>query len=330
MQGFVKIAFFILLTTNACTPTAAGLLPDHLAHRELFLDELLEHTDMISSILYIVMAYHRGFQNLGARVCDDDGLYLLPIPTSECPILNTSFAECSSAAQGEVCTGKCNTADEADDVNNCVDPSNRKSTSIYLKSDMACKLGDEEACRLGGRVLCFIAIGSLLASIVALLPDPRQVPLMFVGGTVPAFGCVLLCAYLTSSALVALAGIFVAVLCNCFLCSLSNHEEMAERGADRRQILLNLPVISLCAACKMSPENAKDAMDRRGLRKVALRVVQDIPETLCAALDIWWFGGSWEAVLDVALSGLMILSHLPGQIQKYVDKHIAEPVDSGH
>jgi len=333
----VKIALVVLLATSTFVPTSAGFVPDRFAHRELVLDELFEHADMISSILYIVMAYHRAFQNLGTRVCDDDGLYLLPIPTSACPVLNMSHAECSNAAEGEVCVGSCATTQ---DVNNCVDPLARKSISIYLKSDMACKLGDEGVCRTGARFLFFIALASSFASLAVLGPwkildDPGRI-LPFVYGVMVAFGCAIAWTYLISTAMHAVAGILAVICCSSCCCAslnwttLSNNSDSPE---ERRQLLLNAPFISLLAVCKMSPETAKDTMDRRAPRKWAMRFVQDVPETCCAVLDIWWFGGSWQAALDVALSGLMILSHLTKPVILLVlgtSEKITELVDDGH
>ena len=322
MQGFVKIALIVLLATSTFVPTSAGFLPDRFAHRELVLDELLEHADMISSILYIVEAYHRAFQNLGTRVCDDDGLYLLPIPTSACPVLNMSHAGCSNAAAGEVCIGSCATTQ---DVNNCVDPLTRKSISIYLKSDMACKLGDEEVCRTGARWLYFIALTSSFASLVVLAPweldawsneDGLSMFLKQCCGCFFVFAYLFVIAwtFLMSTARDAVAGILAVMCCSSCVCFCCNWATLTNNPASppevRRQVLLNAPFISLLAVCKMSPETAKDTMDRRAPRKWALRFVQDVPETCCAVLDIWWFGGSWQATLDVALSGLMILSHL--------------------
>ena len=124
-----RVLLVLLLTIH---PAVASIFPDRFARGELILDEWLEHSDLISSAMYITFAYTRAFQTpkINTQLCDD-GFHLIPIPSVECPVLNTTTKSCQNATKGELCVGSCDST--AQDVMNCIDAESRRSISIYRR-----------------------------------------------------------------------------------------------------------------------------------------------------------------------------------------------------
>eukprot|EP00438_Fugacium_kawagutii_P012921 Skav226144 [mRNA] locus=scaffold1065:65759:66871:- [translate_table: standard] len=91
--------------------------------------------------------------------------------------------------------------------------------------------------------------------------------------------------------------------CCCFRWGFESKEE-------QQSAMMQLPVLGFFLVWKMTPEQVRNVRETTHSYKIVLRIIEDIPETVIAGIDLYVFGGSYFAILDLALSTLEIFIYL--------------------
>jgi len=79
---------------------------------------------------------------------------------------------------------------------------------------------------------------------------------------------------------------------------------------ERRTALLEVPLRSISAAWKLSPEEAIELEQARRMYKFLLRCLHGIPETVLVAADMFHFGASVPAQISITFSAIVLLYNM--------------------
>jgi len=94
------------------------------------------------------------------------------------------------------------------------------------------------------------------------------------------------------------------------LMTIQMNAEAAHLKRRKLMALISIPIIGALAARHLSKEEAEEIHRKRAIQKTAMRFTQDIPEMFCSIADLYFFGASWAAILDLAFSLLLLVWHL--------------------
>lgn len=295
----------------------------------LIAEELLEHGDTISSMLYIVAAdrrFQRGeFPN---PVCPDDKP-LRPLRATECVDLDDLARQdlpmCVEAEVGETCQGN-GTCDEDLNLQNCP----LAMGPLYRKEGQSCD--PFGSCETLGGLLAFTALISmaftfyinygLLTLEYKVESDPHPGFVICCGcnfASVVLWGLWAILRFAAGLDSALSTGGFLVLLCIFRLVEHLLALLFIERKDAKFVVLTEMPFVGLVTVFVTPDEEIEQWVQEpaRGVLKVLLRFTEDFPEIIVTSLELHYFGNSWWGVLDLAFSVALVAVHLAVQTARF-------------
>lgn len=291
-------------------PGADGVFLKGMARPMLFFEEVLEIGDLVSSLLYVYQSHKRLYDETWEETRCSDGYTLQPVLTVECPTSGW-LPLCDNAEQGARCRGGACVWQLDEFLPSARTDALRHrawSTAMSLSSHAVAGLNEDhiaefllfigfELVFLGVVVHAALAIGfgfalaryERLASLTLIAAD--------LGATMILRFTFYVALFFKGSALWDEDDAF-----------LDHH--LDDSPYRKLNYALEVPIMNFMAIVYTQEEVAEKTMEYRRPFKWQLRLIQDIPELVVGSMEAAYFGASWWAFLDLAMSVLAICFHM--------------------
>jgi len=104
--------------------------------------------------------------------------------------------------------------------------------------------------------------------------------------------------------------VWAASILLCLGLRVKMHDRFFKSKEEQQSAMMQLPLLGFLLVWKMTPGQLRTVRETTSSYKIVLRIIEDIPETIIAGIDLAVFGGSWFAIFDFVLSTLEILMYL--------------------
>eukprot|EP00971_Amphidinium_carterae_P084881 1679642-Amphidinium_carterae.1 len=301
------------------------------------IDDVLELGDLASGAYYTYDAYQMGYRPESWHAgCEDDDFALVAIDDSHCAdaVAAAPLPQCGSSdvQSGRYCSlnsaGACGT--DAEDLEvNC----GLNELAIYQAVPQDCQRYFTLPCARIKQALCIASAVAMLISIgcsscfhcfymiATESLDEKSPPLFWTAACVLLLiGCIAFVIIFMvvrgdeEVSLIALASCIAGayasgLLLTCILLFIAPDNVTASKWIGR-SALMQFPVVSFLAALVTEAEVAKELHQKRQWYKFWLRIGQDIPDLIIAAIDMALFDFGPANLLDLSVSIVELLVYL--------------------